>query len=56
MSVVLKIAVIGDYNFTLNSHHATILSLYHSASFLEIEVNYYWIRVSEAVQHKPVYF
>lgn len=56
MSVVLKIAVIGDYNFTLNSHHATNLSLDHSASFLEIEVNYYWIRVSEAVQHKPVYF
>ena len=56
MSVVLKIAIIGDYNFTFNSHHATNLSLDHSANFLEIEVNYYWIRVSEAVQHKPVYF
>jgi CTP synthase (UTP-ammonia lyase) len=56
MSHLLKIAIIGDYNFTLNAHHATNISIDHSASFLELEVNYYWIRVSEAVQHKPTYF
>jgi len=56
MSFPLKIAIIGDYNFTFNSHHATNISLDHSASFLEVEVNYYWIRVSEAVQHKPTFF
>jgi hypothetical protein len=56
MSFLLKIAIIGDYNFTFNSHHATNISLDHSANFLDLEINYYWIRVSEAVQHKPTYF
>ncbi len=52
----LKIAIIGDYNFTYNSHHATNLSLDHASNFLELEVNYYWIKVNEAIQHKPIYF
>ncbi len=52
----LKIAIIGDYNFTYNSHHATNLSLDHSSNFLDLEVNYYWIKVNEAIQHKPIYF
>lgn len=56
MSDSLKIAIIGDYNFTFNSHHATNLSLDHSAHFLDLEVSYYWIKVNEAVQHKPVFF
>ncbi len=56
MSDSLKIAIIGDYNFTYNSHHATNLSINHSSEFLEIEVNYYWIKVTEAVHHKPLYF
>lgn len=56
MSEVLKIAIIGDYNFTYNSHHATNLSLDHASDFLEIEVNYYWIKINEAIQHKRVYF
>ena len=56
MSGSLKIAIIGDYNFTFNSHHATNLSLDHSAHFLDLEVSYYWIKVNEAVQHKPVFF
>ena len=49
MSEVLKIAIIGDYNFTYNSHHATNLSLDHASDFLEIEVNYYWIKINEAI-------
>ena len=52
MSEALKIAIIGDYNFTYNSHHATNLSLDHAAEFLEIELNYYWIKVNEALQQK----
>jgi len=36
MSEALKIAIIGDYNFTYNSHHATNLSLDHAAEFLEL--------------------
>ena len=45
MSDTLKIAIIGDYNFTYNAHHATNLSLDHSADFLELEPNYYWIKI-----------
>jgi CTP synthase (UTP-ammonia lyase) len=56
MSEVLKIAIIGDYNFTYNAHHATNLSLDHASDFLETEVNYYWIKINEAIQHKRVYF
>jgi CTP synthase (UTP-ammonia lyase) len=56
MSESLKIAIIGDYNFTYNSHHATNLSLDHASDFLEIEINYYWIKINEAIQYKPIYF
>ena len=52
----LKIGIIGDYNFSFNAHHATNLSLEHSASFLELEINYYWIRVHEIAQSKIGYF
>ena len=54
MSEALKIAIIGDYNFTFNAHHATNLSLDHSSEFLEVELNYYWIKISEALKHKEV--
>lgn len=56
MSRALKIAIVGDYNFTFNSHHATNLSIDHSADFLEYDVNYYWLKVNEAVKYKPIYF
>jgi CTP synthase (UTP-ammonia lyase) len=56
MSEALKIAIIGDYNFTFNAHHATNLSLDHSSEFLEFELNYYWIKISEALKHKEGYF
>jgi len=52
MSEALKIAIIGDYNFTYNSHHATNLSLDHAAEFLDLEINYYWIKINEALQFK----
>jgi CTP synthase (UTP-ammonia lyase) len=52
MSQTLKIAIIGDYNFTYNSHQATNLALDHSGRFLELDINYYWIKVSEAAQFK----
>jgi CTP synthase (UTP-ammonia lyase) len=51
-----KIAIIGDYNFTYNTHHATNLALDHSAYFLETEINYYWIKLSEASQLKAFQF
>jgi CTP synthase (UTP-ammonia lyase) len=56
MSQHLKIAIVGDYNFTYNSHQATNLSIEHASRFLELEINYYWLKVSEAAQQKPSYF
>lgn len=52
MSHVLKIAIIGDFNFTYNAHHATNLALDHASRFLEVEINYYWIKLTEASQLK----
>ncbi len=56
MSESLKIAIIGDYNFTYNSHQATNLALDHATDFLDIETNYYWLKPTEAVLNKPIYF
>lgn len=56
MSQSLKIAIVGDYNFTFNSHHATNLALDHSAQFLEYDLNYYWIKLNEVVKFKPQHF
>ena len=52
MSETLKIAIIGDYNFTYNSHLATNMALDHSGNFLEVDINYYWIKINEAAQYK----
>lgn len=56
MSQSLKIAVIGDYNFTFNSHQATNLALDHSSQFLETDLNYYWIKTNEAGLLRSNYF
>jgi CTP synthase (UTP-ammonia lyase) len=52
MTDSLKIAIIGDFNFTYNSHHATNLALEHTERFLETEINYYWIKLAEAINLK----
>lgn len=52
----LKIGIIGDFNFTYNTHHATNLALDHSSDFLEIELSYYWMRVNEFLSMKPNQF
>jgi CTP synthase (UTP-ammonia lyase) len=49
MSENLKIAILGDFNFTYNSHHATNLALEHSERLLEMDLSYYWIRIQEAI-------
>lgn len=49
MSSVKKIAIIGDFNFAYNTHHAVNLALEHSATFLDIEINHYWIKPAEVV-------
>lgn len=52
MSQGIRIAVLGDYNFTYNSHHATNLSIDHAERFLEEEISYAWIRIEEAAYFK----
>lgn len=56
MSQGLKIAIIGDFNFTYNAHHATNLALDHSAQFLDVDVSYYWLKISEVVKYKTQHF
>jgi CTP synthase (UTP-ammonia lyase) len=56
MSQSLKIAIVGDYNFTYNSHHATNLAIDHSSQFLDIDVSYYWIRLNEVVKFRSQQF
>lgn len=56
MTECLKIAIIGDFNFTYNAHHATNLALDHSESLLDLEVNVYWLRIHEAATFKPNQF
>ena len=52
----LKIGIIGDYNFTFNSHHATNLAIDHAADFLDIEISYYWIKLSEVLDFRAQQF
>lgn len=52
MSRAIKIAVVGDFNFAYNAHHATNLALEHSASLFEEEINHYWIRPAEILSFK----
>lgn len=56
MSERLKIAIIGDFNFTYNSHHATNLAIEHSKNLLELEMNTYWLRIHEAANMKQSNF
>jgi len=56
MSKGLKIAIIGGFNFTYNSHHATNLAIDHSANFLDVDINYYWIKLNEVAKFKPQNF
>ncbi len=39
-----------------NSHQATNLAIDHSGNFLDIDINYYWLKVSDVVQFKPQHF
>lgn len=48
----LKIGIIGDFNFTYNTHHATNLALDHAGRFLEVELSYYWIKINEVLGMK----
>jgi CTP synthase (UTP-ammonia lyase) len=51
-----KIGVIGDFNFTYNTHHATNLAIDHAARFLDVEVSYYWLKVNDVLSMKAQQF
>lgn len=56
MGQSLKIAIVGDYNFTYNSHHATNLAIDHASGFLDVDINYYWVKLNEIVGFRPQQF
>ncbi|MFA5575197.1 MAG: hypothetical protein WC994_09135 [Brumimicrobium sp.] len=48
----IRIAIVGDYNYTSAAHQSTNLAIGHAAEKLEIEVDYFWIRLYEAIELK----
>lgn len=47
MDEVLRIAIIGDYNFAYHSHNATNQALQHAGQVLDQPINYYWLNERE---------
>tara|TARA_B110000037_G_scaffold59264_1_gene72458 strand:- start:24768 stop:25460 length:693 start_codon:yes stop_codon:yes gene_type:complete len=50
MDGVLRIAVIGDYNFAYHSHNATNQALQHAEQVLDQPINYYWLNERECTE------
>lgn len=50
MDEVLRIAIIGDYNFAYNSHNATNQALQHVEEFLDQAINFYWLNEKECCE------
>lgn len=50
MDEVLRIAIIGDYNFAYNSHNATNQALQHAENVLDQPINYYWLNEKECCE------
>ena len=50
MDEVLRIAIIGDYNFAYNSHNATNQALQHVENVLDQPINYYWLNEKECCE------
>lgn len=50
MDGVLRIAIIGDYNFAYHSHNATNQALQHAENVLEQSINYYWLNERECTE------
>ncbi len=50
MDSVLRVAVIGDYNFAYHSHNATNQALQHAEKMLDQTINYYWLNERECVE------
>ncbi len=50
MDGVLRIAIIGDYNFAYHSHNATNQALQHAEQVLDQPINYYWLNERECTE------
>lgn len=50
MNEVLRIAIIGDYNFAYHSHNATNQAIQHAEKVLDLAVNYYWLNEKECCE------
>lgn len=53
MNKKIKIAVIGDFNYTYNTHHAINLAIGHASDFLEIDCDFYWIKALQFSELRP---
>lgn len=47
MDGILRIAILGDYNFAYHSHNATNQALQHAQQVLDQDINYYWLNERE---------
>lgn len=56
MDGVLRIAIIGDYNFAYHSHNATNQALQHAEKVLDQPINYYWINERECTEQIATFY
>lgn len=56
MDEVLRIAIIGDYNFAYNSHNATNQALQHVEEVLDQPLNFYWLNEKECCEQNETFY
>lgn len=56
MEEVLRIAIIGDFNFAYNSHNATNQALQHVQDVLDQPLNYYWLNEKECCEEITTFY
>lgn len=56
MDDVLRIAIIGDFNFAYNSHNATNQALQHVENVLEQPLNFYWLNEKECCERDEDFY
>lgn len=53
MKKKIKIAILGEFNFTYNTHHAINLALNHAIDFLAVDCDYFWLRYQDFTELSP---
>lgn len=56
MDEVIRIAIIGDYNFAYNSHNATNQALQHVEEVLDQPINFYWLNEKECCEQNENFY